>query len=600
MSRHVLVRRLLPVLLAPVLAVALLPVWAETGTLKRYALLVGVNTYEHPKLPALKYAENDATELAAVLGKAGYEVTLLTSSAKEARLRPTKANLEARLKEVLRKCRAGDTVVVALAGHGVHFAGHKDSYFCPTDARPFADETSTLVSLRALYGELDRSFAGVKLLLVDACRDDPRAGRGTRGIDGDTAPRPPSGVAALFSCRSGQRAFEDEKLAHGVFFHYVLQGLRGKARNSDNEVTFLGLAEYVTRQVSRDVPRRIGGGARQSPSLNARELSGEPPVLLTLADRERPPDGDSRSRPGKAAPEGKVERPGKLAKRITNSIKMKLVLIPRGTFTMGSPASESSRSADEEQHEVEITKPFYLGVTEVTQGQFKRVMGYNPSHFSRDGKGKAGLSYLDISKPGRGSLVTVIDGRVVDLKSTDDLPVENVSWQEAQTFLKKLSARPEEKKQGRQYRLPTEAEWEYSCRAGAPAKNPFHYGPSLASTQANFKGDSPYSEGPWREGPWLIRTAAVGSYAPNAFGLYDMHGNVDEWCADWYDKGYYRDSPKKDPKGPEDGTRRVLRGGGWFSNGYHCRAAARWSREPGYRDYQSGFRVVCVPVARTP
>src|SRR5262249_32402589 len=148
------------------------------------------------------------------------------------------------------------------------------AFFCPSDARPFEDETDTLVSLAKVYAEMRKSFAGVKLLLVDACRDDPRAGRGSRGVNGDSAPRPPSGVGALFSCSAGQRAYEHDDLKHGVFFHFVLEGLRGEARDADGEVTFEQLAAYVKKQVSRDVPRRIRGGARQAPTLNAGELSG--------------------------------------------------------------------------------------------------------------------------------------------------------------------------------------------------------------------------------------------------------------------------------------------------------------------------------------
>jgi formylglycine-generating enzyme required for sulfatase activity len=562
MSRRSLVCRLLPVLLVFVLAALLLPVWGQAASGKKYALLVGVNRYHHPKLKPLQYAENDATALADVLGKAGYEVVVLTGAARPKGLRPTKANIEARLRQVLRKCRPGDTVVVALAGHGLHFAGKDDSYFCPSDARPFGDETDSLVSLKKVYAELEKSFAGVKLLLVDACRDDPRAGRGSRGIDGDTAPRPPSGVGALFSCRSGQRAFEDDELKHGVFFHYVLKGLRGAAKDSDNEVTFLSLASYVTRHVSRDVPKRMG--ARQEPSLNARELAGSA-VLLALADAgSRPERADSR-----------VERKKKAAKEITNSISMKLVRIPPGKFLMGSPADEKDREpydkGSEQQHEVEITKAFYLGVTEVTQAQYRAVMGSNPTWFSATGGGKDKVAGMD----------------------TDDFPVESVSWKDAQTFLGKLSDRAEEKKKGRKYRLPSEAEWEYACRGGAPSRHPFHFGPSLSSTQANFDGNYPY--GGAAKGPYLQRTTTVGSYPTNRFGLRDMHGNVWEWCSDWYDKDYYGRSPARDPRGPARGSSRVIRGGSWFNPGQSCRSASRYDRGPAHRSYDLGFRVALVP-----
>jgi hypothetical protein len=260
------------------LAVPLLLAQAQGAA--RYALLVGVNQYRHDKLRALRFAENDASELAKVLEPAGYKVVLLTGSAADENARPTKANIERKLREVLRLCPPGGMVLVALSGHGLQFNGQADAYFCPQDARPFKDETDTLVSLGKMYQELDKSFAGMKVLLVDACRDDPAVGqlRGVGGVAADTAPRPPVGVAALFSCRAGEYAHEHEKLGHGVFFHHVLEGLKGKAQDADGEVTFAGLAAYVSRRVSGDVPVLFGSGARQSPNLKA-DYSAEPVLM---------------------------------------------------------------------------------------------------------------------------------------------------------------------------------------------------------------------------------------------------------------------------------------------------------------------------------
>jgi formylglycine-generating enzyme required for sulfatase activity len=277
------------------------------------------------------------------------------------------------------------------------------------------------------------------------------------------------------------------------------------------------------------------------------------------------------------------------SREITNSIGMRLVLIPAGTFKMGSPLGEKERDEDEEQHEVEITRPFYLGVYEVTQGQFRKVMGYNPSYFSSDGKGKEGVDYRSV-KPGGGA------DRVKELDSTDDLPVDNVSWEEARTFLEKLSALPQEKKRGRTYRLPTEAQWEYACRGGASSSTPFHFGSSLSSTQANFDGRSPYGRA--AVGPYPERTRKVGSYRPNAFGLYDMHGNAWEWCSDWYEKDYYAKGPQRDPPGPSTGSSRVIRGGRFSSSGGDCRSAFRFRYTPNERDRTIGFRAAAVESAR--
>ncbi len=241
---------------------------------------------------------------------------------------------------------------------------------------------------------------------------------------------------------------------------------------------------------------------------------------------------------------------------LTNGLGMQFALLRAGKFLMGSPKKEKGRQANEGPvHEVEIARPFYLGAFEVTQAQYQKVMGSSPSHF----------------------------------KDNPNNPVEQVSWEEAVAFCKKLSEMGEEKRKKRLYRLPTEAEWEYACRAGA-VSSPFHFGGSLSSTQANFDGNHPYGGAP--AGPYLQRTTPVGSYSANAFGLYDMHGNVWEWCQDWFDETYYNESPRQDPQGPHDGERRVLRGGSWGVSGWCCRAACRNGYVPGGRSHGIGFRVL--------
>ncbi len=237
------------------------------------------------------------------------------------------------------------------------------------------------------------------------------------------------------------------------------------------------------------------------------------------------------------------------SKTLTNSIGMKFVLIPAGTFTMGSPSDEPMREPDERQHTVTISKSFYLQTTEVTQGQWKKIMGSNPSHFQDCG---------------------------------DDCPVEMVSWNEAQEFIRRLNNMEGTNK----YRLPSEAEWEYACRAGTIT--PFHTGNCITTDQANYNGKKPMPN--CLMGEYRKRTVKVGSLSSNSWGLYDMHGNVWEWCRDWYGKKY----PKGhvvDPKGPSLGAISILRGGSWFSGARLIRSAYRRWDICDYRSDATGFRV---------
>jgi formylglycine-generating enzyme required for sulfatase activity len=227
-------------------------------------------------------------------------------------------------------------------------------------------------------------------------------------------------------------------------------------------------------------------------------------------------------------------------KPYTNSIGMTFVLIPAGSFQMGSPVGEEGRDRDEQQHKVTISKPFYLQTTEVTQGQWQKVMGNNPSSFNTCGK---------------------------------DCPVEADSWDDAQEFIRKLNRMENTDR----YRLPTEAEWEYACRAGS--KSRFGFG----DEEAGLKKYAWYGENSGN------RTHPVGQLQPNAWGLYDMHGNAWEWCQDRY--GPYAAGPAVDPKGPDSGNRRVLRGGSWGGNTRNLRSAERNHGDPVDRDNFVGFRV---------
>ena len=271
--------------------------------------------------------------------------------------------------------------------------------------------------------------------------------------------------APSLSCAAGQQAFEtiDAGGGHGVFFHQVLEGMRGKAKDEE----------------------------------------------------------------------------------------MKLVLIQLGEFLMGSPESEKDRiSSEENQHRVRITKPYYFATTEVTQKQWASVMGTTPWMGEKEGP---------------------------------DFAATYVSWDDAQEYCRKLSA-----KEGVTYRLPTEAEWEYACRAGSQGM--YGFGNSATGLNAyawfaesEYDVDAKYAH-------------EVGRKRPNALGLYDMHRNVREWCADWYDAYHYKNSRVSDPKGPGTGQYRVYRGGSWDDYARYCRSAYRVRFSPDFRDYCLGFRVAAVRV----
>ncbi|HIC85255.1 MAG TPA: formylglycine-generating enzyme family protein [Desulfobacterales bacterium] len=243
-------------------------------------------------------------------------------------------------------------------------------------------------------------------------------------------------------------------------------------------------------------------------------------------------------------------------KKIRNFLGMEFVLIPGGSFIMGSPPDEPHRNKDEIQHKVTISRPFYLQTTEVTNREWRAVMGRG--FFGKRGKGR--------------------------------LPVTEVSWYDCMKFIEKLN-----KMDNAVYRLPTEAEWEYACRAGTTTA--YCFGPRLSCAKAMFCNNTmkcptciPHAK---RKGFRPNCPAPVASYPPNPWGLYDMHGNVWEWCQDWY--APYTKGHVINPRGPADGTRKVRRGGSWFKYAWFCRSANRNYSHPASRYKTVGFRLVREP-----
>jgi formylglycine-generating enzyme required for sulfatase activity len=528
---------------------------------KKLALLVGIDKYPSGSgFSSLPFPQRDVYQLAQLLLDSGYRpeyvrvLTMEKGFKDDPRFNPIGRNVLQEFRLLAGDRKPQDSLLIALVGHGLtrkvkvkDAAGNEversGAFFCPQDAD--IRDTKTMIALDELYAELEKCNAGVKVMFVDACRDNPT--EGNTGAIPFAPPAVPASVAALFSCSDGEVAWEEAELGggHGVFFHYVIEGLKGEADgNRDGKVSLLELTEYTQDKVPDFVSHRRG--RRQMPVLLGR--TGRV-TLLDLAG-------------GKAAPELITTRVGQI----------KLKQIPAGTFLMGSPGGDDQAVANEKpQHRVRISKPFYLGVYEVTQAQYEAVMGNNPSWSSASGAGKEHVMG----------------------QSTDRHPVESVSWLDAVQFCNKLSEKEGRKPfyeidgkdvrvpdwNGPGYRLPTEAEWEYACRANAPTRYSF--------------GDD------WREleqyGWYLMdlgqkaSTYAVGQKRPNGFGLFDMYGNVWEWCWDWYDQGYYERSPTDNPTGQVAASDRVIRGGSWNYHG--AGSAGRDRKTPETRDLDVGFRL---------
>jgi formylglycine-generating enzyme required for sulfatase activity len=427
-----------------------------------------------------------------------------------------------------------DSAFMTLSGRWMRISLPPNRTALSQDSGPVADAKKQVLKIEVKLAKLE---AIQKAALAD--RDDLAARLRSVGVNA---------VGDLKGNIRGQRIAENiAKLATEIGNRErqlaVIDGeiLKAKSLVRRMEQEQAGLSEDEMRNLAlqlREAEERIDG-----PSLPITPIDVNAAVENALRVMEK---ATVRQDPSSMDQATEKQDP----KEITNSIGIKLMRIPKGKFMMGSPKTEEGREEIETQHEVTISMNFYMGSTEVTQAQWQKVMRKNPSFF----KG-------------------------------DELPVERVSWDEAIEFCKRLSEMPEEKKAGHKYRLPTEAEWEYACRAGTTT--PLHFGSQLNGRQANCDGTKPY--GTETKGPYLENTTPVGKYAANAWGLYDMHGNVWEWCSDWY--GGYPPESVTDPRGPATGSVHINRGGCWGLGAVCCRSADRNGSDPSTRNISLGFRV---------
>ena len=608
--------------------------------MKRHALFVGVDKYADGHIPNLSCAVSDATDLHGFFKYgAGYDrVELLPDPA-------GKKDILGAVRELTAGLGQGDFFLFFFAGHGFR-VGENHVLVCAKDLYDDVKYEDDGLPL----GQLKRRLSGTfdSALLLDACQSDILATRGGEGIaERDLsliheAPAERSGCGALTivtSCDAGQTAAELSERRHGLFTVAMLDLLK-EAQRVHSRVDLSDAFRMDLGRRMGEIASRFGIPTEQRPRFSCTGdscfvlLDGtvpmasacQPPpqyhqpgvapslVICPLCGKKNHPEDTFRCREcgmdnlclrhqdestflcaactaaqrkvredayRKAEVKRKVREEAECRARkacqdaeseevlrngscretgicrtitLPGGAEMEMIYCPPGEFIMGSPANEKGRSEHETQHRVRLTKGFWLGKYPVMQRQWRNVMGSNPSEFNGD-----------------------------------DLPVEMVSWDDCQEFIRKVNA-----SLGCGARLPTEAEWEYACRAGTTTA--YHWGNALNGDRANCDGNYPCAT--TQKGRYLEKTTTVGQYAANSWGFYDMHGNVSEWCNDWY--GEYPFGRVTDPQGPASGDGRVQRGGSWRNYAKSCRSAYRYWSDPGFRDYYCGFRLCCSAGPRGP
>lgn len=515
-------------------------VFNQTATAagKKYALVVGVERSTPSPLKSRQYAEEDAIGLSKALTQLGFDVVTMTRQAERPDHVPTSADdILSQIERCVRNRVADDTIIVALSGHGVQLKndrvradGTKESYFCPE--RADLRQKSSLVAMSDVVSAMQQCEAGRKLLLVDACRNEVEPQER--------------------SCKDASLV-ELELAPAGVTRRTIPNGMLALFSCSRKERS-VELSSLKHSVFTHKILQYLNGKAPSTQYPRGQLRIGELASYVTrethdLIDRRLSVDQN----PELVLPGGRLIDWELGSLELTNSIGMQFKLIPAGEFLMGSPASEEHRFKSEgPQHQVRISRAFRFGLTEVTQQQWFAVMKTKPW---------ADQDYV---------------------KEGDRYAATYISWNDAVEFCKRLS-----QQEGQTYRLPSEAEWEYACRAGTTTA--FSFGNSEARL----------SEYAWWGGYGGMGSTKDEEYAhevqslkPNKFGLHDMHGNVSEWCSDWWDLAAYSPSAQTDPVGPGTGPYRASRGGSWFRHAKYVRSARRAGNTPDNRSCVVGFRVV--------
>ena len=510
----------------------------------RIAIVVGVDSYpELSGLSRLSFAAADAQRFGEVMTAQRYTLRLLTNET------ATRGIVRRTLKEVQQLVSPGrGTVVFFFSGHG--FSKDSVNYLATYEA-VIDDLESTGLSLEDLHALLKETGARRLAVFIDACRDMPGEGTKALGLRSFSRWQESEGLRMLFSTRAGEVSYEALDLQHGIFSHFLLEGLAGEAAQDDGFVTFQDLADYVEHAVKSWSFKR---GKLQVP-YDSGEASGD--FLIARARRGSTLAGELWTSPG---------------------LPIEFSYIPPGVFRMGDGGPKVKRE-DERARRVDVNSPYWMSRTEVTQGQFEAFVAATGHESEAE---RAGWAWV-----WEDTGWTQLEGASWRDSGGDDYPVVHVSWDDAEAFCKWLS-----KKSGEKIRLPTEVEWEYAARAGADA--PIY---PEESARGGACDSSPLNETAWYCGNSNGRANPVGEKASNEWGLHDMIGNVWEWTEDsvtWSLSDSSVDSP---PVGSIDikrtgGPHRAVRGCSWRSHVESCRVTNRNAFIPTARDGYLGFRIV--------
>jgi formylglycine-generating enzyme required for sulfatase activity len=496
---------------------------------RRTALVIGNGAY---KSSPLGNPVNDANDMAAALKNCNFRVMKSINASRR--------EMRKAIRKFGEEINKGAVGLFYYAGHGIQVDG--ENYLVPVNAAVYteAEVEDECLKVSSVLRQMESAGNRLNIIILDACRDNP-FGRSFRSSNAGLAKMDaPTGSILAYATAPGSVA-ADGTGRNGLYTSMLLRHI----------MTPNLAIERVFKRVRINVVN--ASDKRQTP-WESSSLMGDFyfNTKRGIAVKKRPtvePD-----KPAQEAPKIAMgKKPSVAPKRsVTNSLGMEFVYISPGTFMMGSPSNEPGRDNDEKQHRVTLTQGFYMQTTEVTQGQWKTVMGSNLN-------------------------------RAESFKNCgNDCPVENVDWNDTQQFIRKLNQR----EGSGTYRLPTEAEWEYAARAGSTTA--FANG-DISGTGKKCSYDSNLDAMGWYCDNSNKKTHPIAQKSPNAWGLYDMHGNVWEWCQDWY--GGYPSSSVTDPTGPSSGFKRVRRGGSYAWIAGYCRSACRDDFPPSFNNPELGFRL---------